>query len=103
MVFPHRGRWEGVRIPFLSLLRPRPAAALILMVMVAYGLVSSAPSANGRLGLVVEIIVVAAGVLLVYAVAYAADARARPARLRSEMRESGFRGLVGMRENQAGR
>jgi putative peptidoglycan lipid II flippase len=96
-----RGRWEGIRIPFSSLLRPRPAAALILMVMVAYGLVSSAPSATGRLGLVVEIVVVAAGVLLVYAVLMLPAAERNRALL--QMRQSGFRGLVGMRENQAGR
>lgn len=61
-----RHLWEGIRIPFSSLLRPRAAVPVIVMALVAYGLVTSAPSVAGRVGLTVEIVVVAVGAFCVY-------------------------------------
>jgi putative peptidoglycan lipid II flippase len=62
-----RRQWEGIRIPFASLLRPRAAAPVIVMTLVAYGLLTSAPSVAGRVGLTAEIVVVAAAAFFVYA------------------------------------
>ena len=97
-VIAARRRWEGLTIPFSGLLKARPAATAVLMVLVAYALLTSVPALTGRLGMTVEIFVVAAGVLLVYGVLIL------PAHDRNRaLREFGFRGLAGVRENQAGR
>jgi putative peptidoglycan lipid II flippase len=97
-----RHRWEGIRIPFSSLLRPRAAVSVILMTLVAYGLVTSAPSVAGRLGLTVEIVVVAAAAFGVYAVLWLlADGRSRG--IPELVRHLRFRTLGGIRQNQARR
>jgi putative peptidoglycan lipid II flippase len=93
--------WDGIRLPFASLPQPRSSAALVLTVAVAYGLVSWGPSVDGRVGLIVEVVVVAAGVLLVYA-GLMLPAHERN-RVVLQMRQCDLRGLVGLRENQAGR
>lgn len=98
-VISARRHWDGIRIPFSGLLEARPAASVVLMGSVAYGLLASAPSVTGRLGRIVEILVVTAAVLVVYAVTVlSGDERIHL--LLARMRHLKFRGRAG--ENRVG-